>query len=137
VLLDHVAERRGDRLVTLDGGVLVDESGSRTGVPHPGHQLRRAGSRSGRKRVASMAEVVKMHLRQTRGLACRPAIRSSALILLCNVQPIAGSVRCNGVALGVVHIENSVLDGPAMRLKLVALLLALAVDMNHTDLRHG
>src|SRR5215469_16501305 len=36
---EQLAHRRGDRLVPLPGGVLVDQSGTGAGMAHPLHQL--------------------------------------------------------------------------------------------------
>ncbi|MGH9077090.1 MAG: hypothetical protein ACRDY0_06510 [Acidimicrobiales bacterium] len=57
--LCEVGEGGGEGLVTLGGGVLVDERGADAGVAHAGHEFFGAGSGFG-EGVAAVAEVVEV-----------------------------------------------------------------------------
>jgi len=56
----QVAERLRDGLITVARNVLVDEGGSRAGVPNAGHQLLQTCAGSGGEGPARMPEIVVM-----------------------------------------------------------------------------
>src|SRR5450755_4870987 len=58
------AERLGDGLVTIAGGVLVDHRRVDAGVAEPGHQLLERGARRGREGASGVPQIVEMKVRQ-------------------------------------------------------------------------
>lgn len=58
----QLAERLCDGLITVPRRVLVDECGSRAGMPEPCHQLLEARASSGGKSAARVAKIVKVQV---------------------------------------------------------------------------
>ncbi len=74
-------EGGGEGLVALDGGVLINECGSRAGVAHPAHELLGAGPGGRRQGVAGVAEIMKPKADQANGGTGRlpgPAVEVAA-----------------------------------------------------------
>src|SRR5690606_13162364 len=66
---DHGPEPVGDGPVPVAGHVLVDQRGPRAAVPHPRHQLPRAGPGRGSQGVARVPQIVEVQFgRDARGL---------------------------------------------------------------------
>jgi hypothetical protein len=60
-LTGQVAKRHRDRLVTVPGGVLVDQRGPRTGVAEPGHQFLKTRASGGGEGPACVPKIVEVH----------------------------------------------------------------------------
>jgi hypothetical protein len=57
---ERLPHRPSDRLVTLSGGMLIDQRCPRAGMSHAFHQLPQAGTSSSRHRVSGVPQIVKM-----------------------------------------------------------------------------